>query len=123
MKFNEIIFSRIVLLRKELNKTQKEMVESINAYLQDKGQDNLLTPTSYTMMENRRSTLLINFIHIVNFLSDTYEINPNWIIMEDNSKISKYNLKSFSLQEVNSNETKELKVLRKKIEEIKLLIK
>lgn len=123
MKFNEIIFSRIVLLRKELNKTQKEMVESINAYLQDKGQDNLLTTTSYTMMENRRSTLLINFIHIVNFLSDTYEINPNWIIMEDNSKISKYNLKSFSLQEVNSNETKELKVLRKKIEEIKLLLK
>lgn len=70
---------RIKSIRKEHGESRQMMAEIVG-----------LKVTQYGLLEAKSSSSLRNFIAILNYFRIRYNVNPNWIILKDNSSIPKY---------------------------------
>lgn len=71
------IGERIEYLRKFLGITRKEMAALLK-----------ITNVQYGLLESKVSSTIPRFNAILQFFAVKHNINPTWIILEDNSKIS-----------------------------------
>ena len=85
----QYVFSRIKKLREELDLSRIEFAEGIK-----------ISSISLAQLENYGVASSITIIDILNYFYIKAKINPLWIIMEDNSKISKKIEKEVSADEL-----------------------
>ena len=81
------IGERIKKLRKEVLKcNQNELAEKLNRY----EKENSFNQPLLAKIENGTNSNFQRIVTIINYLYSTFAINPNWIIIENNTNHSKY---------------------------------
>lgn len=117
---NDIVFKRLILLRKELGFTQKEFVENFNKFINDNKiklinkSNNPLKTDNYSNIERRLTSQTETFIHIIKYYQVIHDINPAWLFIENNNVISKY---------ITINpDAEEIHILKQKLTEIQSII-
>lgn len=118
---NDIVFKRLILLRKEFGFTQKEFVIEFNIFIKKNNitlsnkSNNPLKADNYSNIERRLTSQNETFIHIMKYYQVIHDINPAWVFIEDNSTVSKFLTIDPDVEEIHR--------LKKKLEIISKVIK
>ncbi len=113
---NDIVFKRLIFLRKELNFTQSQFVDSFNNFIKvnniklSNKSNNPLKADNYSNIERRLTTQTEAFIHFVKYYQVEHDINPAWLFTEDNTLVSKYMTKDLEAARLNNLQDKLSKV-------------
>lgn len=125
---NNIVFKRLISLRKELGLTQQEFVDNFNEFIAVNKivlinkSNNPLKTDNYSNIERRLSSQTETFIHIVKYYQVVHDINPGWLFVEDNLLVSKYISKDLEIERYNLLEQKH-SLIKGKIKELQALMK
>lgn len=109
---NDIVFKRLISLRKELGFTQREFVEEFNSFIKKNSiklvnkANNPLKTDNYSNIERRLTSQTETLIHFIKYYQVVHDINPSWLFTEDNVLVSKFNSISKEAEEFNSIKSK-----------------
>lgn len=125
---NDIVFKRLIYLRKELNLTQSQFVDSFNNFIRENNiklsnkSNNPLKADNYSNIERRLTTQTESFIHFVKYYQVEHDINPAWLFTEDNTLVSKYMTEDLEAARLNKLQDK-LSKIKELTEKLQLTLK
>ncbi|CAA7393255.1 MULTISPECIES: hypothetical protein [Chryseobacterium] len=125
---NDIVFKRLIYLRKELNLTQSQFVDSFNNFIKENNiklsnkSNNPLKADNYSNIERRLTTQTESFIHFVKYYQVEHDINPAWLFTEDNTLVSKYMTEDLEAARLNKLQDK-LSKIKELTEKLQLTLK
>lgn len=117
MELREVVFRRIFALREDVGLSRQEFVDTFNEYLRALGnpESKKISVSAYRMMEHKHSTTSEILIFFINFYASQYNINPAWIITQDNIFIEKSLIRNETVAENHE--------LKRAVEEVKSILK
>lgn len=125
---NDIVFKRLIFLRKELNFTQSEFVDNFNNFIKINNikltnkSNNPLKADNYSNIERRLTSQTETFIHFVKYYQVEHDINPAWLFTEDNTLVSKYMTKDLEAGRYNLLKEK-LSKLKEFVDKMQITLK